>query len=105
MSTGDNSTSRAYTAEEAREMFLNQVRAYAEYWAELPGKTDKERCDGLAFSLMNIFDGTSAGLPALDIVARPHPADKPYHIDEGTNYFEDGTVLNNCMLHELYYPR
>lgn len=105
MSTDDKSTSRAYTAEEVREMFLNQARAYAAYWAELPGKTAQERCDGLAFSLMNIFDGTSVGLPAFDIVVRPHPDDKAYHIREGTKYFEDGTVLNDCMLHEMYYPR
>jgi len=104
MSTNDKSASRAYTPDEVRDMFLNQVRAYAAYWAEVPGKTEQERCDGLAFSLMNIFDGTSAELPAFDIVARPHPDDKSYQIEEGDNYIEDGTVLNdNSMLHELYY--
>lgn len=97
---------RAITKEELREQILNQMRVYAREWAALPNKTEQERCDGLAFSILNIFDGTTAALPAFDIVARPHPDDKRYYQENGENYIEDGTILNDdCMLHDLYYRR
>ena len=96
---------RAYTKEEVRDMFMDKVRSTAQYWATIPeGGTIQERCEGTAFSILNIFDGTTMDLPGFDIVARPHPEDKQYCIDEGENYFEDGTVINDdCMLHELFY--
>lgn len=97
----------AYTKEEVRARVLEMVRGYAAYWAnEDRAKTEQERCDGLAFSIMNIFDGTTAALPGFDIVARPHPDDKDYCISQGQKYIPDGLVINDdCMLHELYYDK
>lgn len=96
--------SRAFTNDEIREQFLETVRNLSKYWAAQPNKTEQERCDGLAFSLLNVFDGTSGDLPAFTITATPHPADKDFHIEAGTNYFAEGSVINaDCMLHELYY--
>ena len=94
----------AYTVEEAREQLLAQFRMYARYWANLPDKSPQERCDGLAFSLLNIFDGTTVRLPSLDITLRPHESDKAFHQKEGERWYEDGMIINQCMLHELYYP-
>ena len=62
-----------------------------------------EKCNGLAFSILNIFDGTSIELPAMDIVLRPHEDDKEYLRGEGMDWFEDGMVINDCYLHELFY--
>lgn len=94
---------RAYTAEEAREQFMDQVRHLVRHWErESRAPTAKEKLEGLAFSIMNIFDGTS-GLPAFDIVCAPHPDDKQYHIDEGSKYFMPGMVINECHLHEMLF--
>ena len=94
--------SREKTKEEVRQEFIDMVKARTHYWATAKGDmTVQERCEGVAFSLMNIFDGTS-GLPAFDIVVRPHPADKQFHIDEGDDYYPDGMVINDdCYLHNL----
>lgn len=94
--------SKAKTVEEVRETFLDQIRFLAHYWARQKPNSSREACDGLAFSILNIFDGTS-GLPAFDIIVRPHPDDKQYHIENGEDYYEDGMMINDCHLHEMYY--
>lgn len=95
-------TPRAYTEEEARDIFLERVRHLSEYWAEVPDKTPRERCDGLVFSILNVFDGTSGWHPALNISLSPHPDDMHFHQTEGSNWYEPGMVINDCMLHELF---
>jgi hypothetical protein len=93
----------AYTAEELREGFLEHIRNLVGYWErESRAPTPREKLEGLAFSMLNIFDGTTA-LPAFDIVAAPHPDDKQYHIDNDENWIEPGTIINDCMLHELFH--
>jgi hypothetical protein len=94
---------RAKTVEEVREEFLDNIREVARYWAKLPDRTAQERCDGLAFSILNIFDGTTMSLPAMDISLAPHEDDKAFNQNEGENCFEPGMVINDCMLHEMYY--
>lgn len=93
---------RAKTAEEVREEFLQQVRAYAHYWATLPDQTPQDRCDGMAFSILNILDGNTM-LPAFNLTVAPHPEDKEYHIAQGDNWYEPDMLINDCMLHEFYY--
>ena len=95
-------TSRAITKEEAREVFLSHVQSISKYWAGLPDQTDQERCDGVAFSILCIFDGVSGGLPAFDAVIRPHPEDKQYNTDIDENYYENGMAINDDVhLHEI----
>jgi len=96
-------TPRAKTAEEVRTEFLKKVQSLAQYWGNVEGKTDVEKCEGLAFSILNIFDGTSADLPAMDISLAPHESDKDYCIDNGENWYEPGMIINNCTLHESFY--
>jgi len=97
---------RAKTAEEARKAFLDTVHAIAHYWATVPDQTPRERCDGLAFSILGVLDGVNPGLPAVDIVLQPHPDDKEYCIEEGEDWYEPGMVINgDCYLHDLYYKR
>jgi hypothetical protein len=96
--------SRAYTKEETRTMFLEQVRAHAQFWANLPDNTPLERSEGLVFALMAMFDGDVTGLPPFDIVTRPLPGSREAAIEDGRNYFEDGMVINDdCMLHEVCF--
>lgn len=89
--------------EEMLKTFIEQVDSIAWYWSQLEGKTDRERCDGVAFSIMNIFDGTCGGFPcAVDLVLRPHPDDKAYCVENEESYVEDGMVINDeACLHEL----
>lgn len=101
--------SRAKTAEDVRGEFLGHIHALVSYWAGERGsnvpteKSVKERLDGLAFSILNIFDGTAMALPAFDIVCSPHPEDKAYCQENEDNWYESGQVINDgCMLHELW---
>ena len=89
--------SRAYTEEEVRKMFLDQVKGYIEYW----DKQLNAPLDGLAFSILNIIDGTT-GLPKFKLSADPHPDDKQYAIDEGSNYYEPGIDISGCLHDEWY---
>ena len=93
---------RAYTEEEVRAKVIAHVSAVAEYWASLPNQTPRERCDGVAFSLLVMLDGGSMDLPAMDVSLAPHPDDKPFHEACGENWFEPGMMFNDCQLHELF---
>jgi hypothetical protein len=96
---------RARTPEELRDDFMNTCRALADYWASdaVQDRTCHGRLSGLVHSILCIFDGVSGGMPAFDITASPHPDDKEYHRSEGEDWIEPGTVINDCMLHELLY--
>lgn len=66
------------------EELLYTLRQISHYWSGRSDQSVQERCDGLVHSILCIFDGVAAGLPALDI-------------------FVDGVVINeNVMLHELW---
>lgn len=95
--------SRAYTKQEARTQVLEQIRHIAQYWANLPDKTPLQRTEGMAHTMLGIFDGVGC-LPAFDIVIRPHEDDKQFYIDEDEDYFEDGMVINDdCRLGYLLF--
>ena len=89
------------TKKEMLEMFISQVNLITSYWADVDA-TEQEKLDGVAFSIMNIFDGCCGGFPAaIDLVLRPHPDDKQYDIDNGDDYVADGMCINDdVMLHE-----
>jgi hypothetical protein len=99
--------SEAKSESELRDDFIDNIWAAVRYWGrESRAETSDRKLEGLAFSILNIFDGTSMGFPACDIVLRPHPEDKAYHIQEEEDWIEDGTVINgDCMLHEMWYDR
>jgi hypothetical protein len=106
----DGATPRARTAEEVRAGFLNTCRDLADYWAEPrithdggAAYTCHERLSGFLHSVLCVFDGVNGGMPAFDIVASPHPDDKEFHRSEGDDWIEPGTVINDCMMHELLY--
>jgi hypothetical protein len=95
---------RAFTKTEVRNQFLDLMRDYARYWAAVPNRASADRCNGLGFSLLNIFDGTSASLPALDIVTRPQEGALDHHDAQTGDYVPSGMVLNDDgLLHDKYY--
>ena len=98
----DKPTPRAYTPEELRNNVLNHVRLMVEYWATLPGLDERSRCDGVAFSILTMIDG-SADQPPMALVALSSDEDKKYSVEKGENWVEHGTVINDdVMLHEEY---
>lgn len=97
---------RPYNQEEVRSMFLAHVRNVAAYWAENGNPADlQDMCEGVVFSILSAIDGCAGGLPfSIDLVARVHQDDKAFHLDNGDNWIEDGTVLNaDCMMHDLLH--
>lgn len=103
---------RAVTADELRDRLLDHIRTMAAYWAKLPdvdratGKpiTIRDRCDGVAFSILAALDGSSGALPGFDLIARPHESDKAYCQANRENWIEPNTVISD-MLHEHFYVR
>jgi len=96
---------RAKTAEEVRNIFLTHIKDLVRYWSELPNKSDYERCDGVAFSILSMIDGCGVVLPAMDIHLHPHPDDKEYHKSQGEDWYENGMWINDTMLHEEYVEK
>lgn len=97
----------AISEEDLRAQFMDGARCIARYWAGLEGKTSLEVAEGVVHSMLCMIDGCSSAFPsAIDLVARPHPDDKQYHIDNDKDWVEDGTVLNdNWSLHEELYKK
>ncbi len=94
---------RAYTEEEVRGQFINHLNSLIDYWLEQKSvQTEKQKMQGLVFSILNIFDGNTFALPAIDLVLSPNVSDKEYHIQNDENWYEKGMVINNCQLHELF---
>ena len=50
-----NSKEPAANTEEPSNDFVNMVRQLSQYWSTQKG-TDLEKCDGLAFSILNLID-------------------------------------------------
>jgi hypothetical protein len=96
---------RAFTADEVRKDFLDQLRHLVFYWdTQVDRQTQRERMEGLVFSILNIFDGTAGGMCAMDISLSPHPDDAEYQRENGDNWFEEGMVINkSAMMHEEWY--
>lgn len=96
---------RPYTPDEARELFLEAVRGCVHYWSKMASGSEADKISGVAFSILNLIDGTSGQYPAsLDLVVRVHPDDAQYHRENGDNWHEEGTVLNeSAMLHDQLY--
>ncbi len=93
---------RAYTEEEARAMFLEQVYAIKEFWEnESRDKSLKGKMEGCVFSILALIDGSNVSIPAMTLAMNSHPEDKLYHQEQGENWFEDGTeITGNVELHD-----
>ena len=102
-------TPREKTVDEIRDEFLAHVRSLVTYWNKLDGKdsprTQKERLEGLAFSIMVLLDGGTM-LPGFIVAPCPHESDKEYKISQGEDYYpyNDEKNVNGDIagcLHEL----
>lgn len=94
--------------EEVREEFLEHVRDMVDYWHDVPNKTEKEKLNGLAFSIMAALDGCSVDIPGFIVAPLPHETAKQYHMDNEEDYYpENHNSEVNCNisgeLHDHYY--
>ena len=92
---------RAKTPEEVRGELLAHIKTISRYWAGLPNKTPRERCDGVAFSILVLLDGM-ANFPAVDLALQPHQDDQAFYVEQGENWYEPGMVINDCQLHDEF---
>lgn len=90
---------------DARDMFYKAIRGAIWYWLREERTPSVDgKLDGLAFSILNIIDGTGMQMPAIDLILRPHPEDKSYHEAKGEDWFADGMCINDdVLLHELWH--
>ena len=101
--------SKEFTEEEVRNQFLDHIRMLVDYWdKETSKQTQRERLDGLAFSILSAIDGSSVSLPAFILAPFSHEEDKKFHIEKGENYYPENHNSNvKCdiagSLHDLYY--
>jgi hypothetical protein len=96
----------AIEKDQAINEFLAQVRGIARYWGNLPDKTPHERCEGTAFSILSLLDGSNVNFPAVQLALDPHPDDKEYNEERGMDWYEPGMVINDKIhLHEHFYAK
>jgi len=93
----------AYSEKEVRDMFMKKIKSITDCWSRYEAKSNKERCEGVAFSILALIDGCSVDFPAINMLLAPHPDDKQCFIECGEDYFEEGMLINNCCLHDLFY--
>ena len=95
---------RAKTKIEARDEFMHSLAGMAYYWGTLSERSALDKCNGLAFSILAMFDGSNIELPAMNISLSPHPDDKEYLRSQGDNWFEPDQIINDDVtLHEMWH--
>ena len=101
--------SRAITPEEGVDIFMKTLANLAHYWGTLEARdgpqTPLDRCNGLAFSILSLIDGSTLSMPAIDLVPSPCHEDKEYAISEGENWWEGLPINGDVMLHELWHSK
>lgn len=94
---------RAYTKEEVRDMFLDEIICSAEYWEKDKGTPSiKDKLQGLAFSILSMLDGESGSLPGFAVMAESSEEDIEYAKEQQVKYFplESEDIAGN--LHERF---
>lgn len=93
-----------YSEKEVRQKLYEHMRSLCDYWSKVDNdwnKTEKQRMEGLCFSLLVLFDGyTCADLPAFDIRLSPHKDDKKFHVSRGERWFKKNMLINDCLMHD-----
>lgn len=85
--------SREYAKEEIRSEFLNHIRGAVHYW---DGKlndpqTQRERLEGLAFSILVLLDG-GTDFPGCVVIPDPHHDDKEDAIENDSDYYHQVVI-------------
>lgn len=97
-----NEKPRVMTTEEVREEFLDAIRARVMRWDGVAGKSQRERLEGLAFSILVILDGEAGDMPGFSVVPSPHADDAKYLSENGDNWFPSTGDIAGDLHHELW---
>lgn len=98
-----------YSAEEIRNLFLDQVWDCVGYWHNLHGKSKREALEGLAASILTMLDGGVPDLPAFHVLPIASPADQRDARAHGENWFpilhieSDNDIAGE--LHSVFFKR
>lgn len=102
--------SREKVTDEIAAEFIEHVRELISIW-ESTDKSSLEKLNGLAFSILVALDGGADNVSGFIVAPLPHPEDKQFHIDEGTNYYPENHEIEEYIkgdiagtLHEMF-PR
>lgn len=95
------------TTHEIREAFLQHIWVLIDVWFEQE-HSERERMEGLAFSILSMLDGCSADLPGFIVAPCPLEEDMKYHIENGEDYYpyNDIDAIKGDIagsLHELFH--
>ena len=91
-----NPPPRQFTEPEVRHKFLIHLRNIVESWADETGKTDRDKCEGVAFSILSAIDGCSIAIPAFMLIPNPHPDDKNFARKQGENWYPEWSRAEAC---------
>jgi len=87
--------SREFTTEEVREQFLEAVRARIIDWSNNNRRNEKEKLEGLAFSILSLIDGESIDLPGFILAPAPNSEDKQYYIKRNKNWYPENHEIED----------
>lgn len=93
---------RAYTPDECRAMFLQNVWLFIDYWEGLSGKSSREKLEGFAFTLLAEIDGASVRIPGFGLTPHPHKDDQQYNAEQGENWWPNDCDIAGG-LHEHFH--
>ena len=104
-------SSRELKPEEVRDIFLDHVWAYIDFWAnETRVESERDRLSGLAHSILALIDGSAAFVPGFILAPNPHQDDKSFNQENGENWYPENHELEDEIkadiagsLHELLY--
>lgn len=88
--------------DEVRDELIRTMRHRIRHSLTYSDPNDKAaQTDAALHAVLCIFDGVT-GLPAFDLVVKPHPDDKEYNETLGQDWYPSGVVINgNQYLHDL----
>lgn len=91
------------TEQEVIDLLMEETRQHAAYWANLPDHPEgldapltlQDRCEGVAFSILAMLDGCTAGFPGATL--------RIGAVREDGRTMPDMEITT--MLHEHFYPK
>ena len=92
--------SRQHTDDEMRQEFIGYCRSIVSYYHGLRDKSEREKLEGIVFSILVAIDG-EAITPAYELIPRAHPGDKQWYIERDENWYPKGHDIGGG-LHEMW---
>lgn len=91
---------RPKRADEVRAEFLEHLRVLCDRWSDREGVTDGERCDGLVYDILRLFDGEGGDtwLPGFTLTVVPSVIAIGWRKSRGLNWYEPVAINASIAL-------